>query len=122
MNFGQAVKSGFAHYLTFSGRAVRSEYWYWVLFCSVGSLVTIILDIAILGYGNVSPFTDVFNLVLLLPSIAVGARRLHDIDRTAWWLLLWLTGVGFILLLVWFCLRGTPGPNRFGPDPFSASR
>jgi uncharacterized membrane protein YhaH (DUF805 family) len=92
------------------------------LFCSVGSLATIILDIAILGYDNVSPFTDIFNLVLLLPSIAVGARRLHDIDRTAWWLLLWLTGVGFILLVVWFCFRGTPGPNRFGPDPFSTSR
>jgi uncharacterized membrane protein YhaH (DUF805 family) len=122
MNFGQAVKSGFSHYVTFSGRAVRSEYWYWVLFCSVGSLATIILDIAILGYDNVSPFTDIFNLVLLLPSIAVGARRLHDIDRTAWWLLLWLTGVGFILLVVWFCFRGTPGPNRFGPDPFSTSR
>lgn len=122
MNFGQAIKSAFSQYVTFSGRAVRSEYWYWVLFCSVGSFVTIILDIAILGYGNVSPFTDIFNVLLLLPSIAVGARRLHDIDRTAWWLLVWLTGVGFFLLVVWFCFRGTPGPNRFGPDPFSISR
>jgi uncharacterized membrane protein YhaH (DUF805 family) len=122
MNFRQAIKSGFSHYVTFSGRAARSEYWYWVLFCSVGSFVTIILDIAILGYGNVSPLTDIFNLVLLLPSFAVGARRLHDIDRTAWWLLLWLTGVGFILLVVWFCFRGTPGPNRFGPDPFPTGR
>lgn len=75
-----------------------------------------------LGYGNVSLFTDIFNIVLLLPSIAIGARRLHDIDRAAWWLLLYLTGVCVILLVVWFCFPGTPGPNRFGPDPFSSSR
>jgi uncharacterized membrane protein YhaH (DUF805 family) len=60
-------------------------------------------------------------LVLLLPGLAVSARRLHDLDRTAWWLLLLLTGIGVILLIIWDCMRGTQGPNRFGPDPLAAT-
>jgi uncharacterized membrane protein YhaH (DUF805 family) len=62
----------------------------------------------------------VFSLATLLPSLAVAARRLHDTDRTAWWLLLALTGIGIFVLLVWFCFKGTPGPNRFGPDPLAS--
>jgi uncharacterized membrane protein YhaH (DUF805 family) len=118
MNFGQAIKSGFSHYVTFSGRAFRSEYWFWVLFTAIGGLATVILDAAIFGYDpGVSPLNGIFDLITFLPSLALGARRLHDIDRTAWWLLIALTGIGAILLIVWFCFRGTSGPNRFGPDP-----
>ena len=54
---------------------------------------------------------------LCLPSIAVSVRRLHDIDRTGWWMLIAFTGVGLILLLIWDCIKGTRGANRFGPDP-----
>ena len=61
----------------------------------------------------------IVGLVLLLPGLAVSARRLHDLDRTAWWLLLLLTGIGIILLIIWDCMRGTRGPNRFGPDPLA---
>ena len=63
------------------------------------------------------PFSE---LVTILPSLAVAARRLHDTDRTAWWLLLLLTLIGVIALIVWYCEKGTPGPNRFGPDPLPA--
>ena len=59
-------------------------------------------------------------LALLLPSIGMSVRRLHDIDRTGWWVLLAFTGVGAILLIVWACFKGTDGPNRFGPDPLAA--
>ena len=62
----------------------------------------------------------VVSLALLLPGIAVSARRLHDLDRTAWWLLIAFTGIGLILLLVWDCMKGTTGPNRFGADPLGA--
>ena len=118
MNFVQAIKSGFSHYVTFSGRACRSEYWFWVLFAAIGGLLTAALDAAIFGYhSGVSPFNGIFDLVIFLPGLAVAARRLHDIDRTAWWLLILLTGIGAILLIVWYCLKGTSGPNRFGPDP-----
>jgi uncharacterized membrane protein YhaH (DUF805 family) len=118
MNFVQAIKSGFSHYVTFSGRACRSEYWFWVLFALIGGAVTAGLDAAIFGYRpGVSPFNGIFDLVVFLPGIAVAARRLHDIDRTALWLLIALTGIGAILLVVWYCFKGTSGPNQFGPDP-----
>jgi uncharacterized membrane protein YhaH (DUF805 family) len=118
MNFVQAIKSGFSHYVTFSGRACRSEYWFWVLFSVIAALVTKAIDAAIFGYNpGTSPLNGIFELATFLPSLAVSARRLHDIDRTAWWLLIALTGIGAILLVVWYCFKGTPGPNRFGPDP-----
>ena len=61
-----------------------------------------------------------FNLAVIIPSVAVGARRLHNIDRTGWWQLINFTGIGVILLIVWFCRRSDPGPNRFGPMPVDA--
>ena len=64
-----------------------------------------------------SPLNSLAGLALFLPGIAVSIRRLHDLDRTGWWLLLILTIIGGIVLLAWFCMRGTVGPNRFGPDP-----
>jgi uncharacterized membrane protein YhaH (DUF805 family) len=59
----------------------------------------------------------VTSVILFLPGLAVGIRRLHDIDRSGWWVLITLTIIGIILLLVWACMRGTPGSNRFGTDP-----
>jgi uncharacterized membrane protein YhaH (DUF805 family) len=120
MTFVEAIKSGFSHYATFSGRASRPEYWYWVLFAVIGALVTITLDSAVLGYdlgSTSSPLNGIFNLITFLPSLALASRRLHDIDRTGWWLLIALTGIGAIVLIVWFCFKGTPGPNRFGAEP-----
>jgi uncharacterized membrane protein YhaH (DUF805 family) len=118
MNFLEAIRSGFRKYVTFSGRAVRSEYWFWALFTAVGLAATALLDSAIFGYHpGPTPFKLLFEVATLLPSLAVAARRLHDTDRTAWWLLLFLTLIGAIALIVWYCEKGTPGPNRFGPDP-----
>jgi uncharacterized membrane protein YhaH (DUF805 family) len=114
MNFGQAITSGFSNYVGFAGRAARSEYWYWVLFAILGGVASRIID-AGLGLYLVNPL---FDLAILLPSLAVGIRRLHDLDRTGWWILLWLIPlVGTIILIIWFCSRGTTGPNRFGADP-----
>ena len=92
MNFVEAIKLGFSNYVTFSGRAVRWEYWFWVLFTAIGAIIAMIIDAVALGYspGSASPVVDLFDLVTFLPSLAVGARRLHDTDRTAWWLLLCL--------------------------------
>jgi uncharacterized membrane protein YhaH (DUF805 family) len=70
-----------------------------------------------LDEGTTGPITLVASIVTLLPSIAMGVRRLHDIDRTGWWYLIVLTLIGVILLIIWACQRGTPGANRFGPDP-----
>jgi len=118
MNFIQAIKSGFSNYVNFSGRAIRSEYWYWVLFTVLGMIVTEIID-----YAIGTPVTYwIFGLAVLLPGIAVGVRRLHDLDRSGWWLLLsFIPLIGAIVLIVWFCTKGTDGANRFGPDPLGAS-
>ena len=116
MGFVDAIKSGFGKYVTFSGRAARSEYWYWTLFTIVANLVAGILDAILGGIGLIGL---IVSLALLLPGIAVSARRLHDLDRTGWWLLLVFTGIGVILLLVWDCMKGTTGPNSHGADPLA---
>jgi uncharacterized membrane protein YhaH (DUF805 family) len=117
MNFTQAISSGFSNYVNFSGRAIRSEYWYWVLFVCLAEVVTSIVDYAI-GFNLT---TGLFGLAVLLPGIAVSVRRLHDLDRSGWWLFLGVIPlIGAIVLIVWFCSRGTVGPNRFGPDPLAA--
>ncbi len=120
MNFGQAIKSGFSNYVTFSGRAARSEFWYWTLFVVLVTMAAGILDRGLFDFDE-STTTGVFgplvSLIFFLPGLAVSVRRLHDLDRTGWWLLLVLTVIGVILLIIWDCIKGTTGPNRFGPDP-----
>lgn len=113
MDFTQAVSTGFAKYVEFGGRASRSEYWYWTLFAVIVTVIGNIID-GVLGINAVSM---IVGLGLLLPGLAVSARRLHDIDRTFWWVLLTFTVIGTLVLIYWACLRGTSGPNRFGPDP-----
>jgi uncharacterized membrane protein YhaH (DUF805 family) len=122
MNFGEAIASGFRNYVTFSGRASRSEYWYWVLFAILGSVATAIIDRSLFDTSTISPLNAIFGLVCFLPGLAVSFRRLHDIDRTGWWWLLVFTVIGTILLIVWFCLKGTAGPNRYGSDPLGGTR
>jgi uncharacterized membrane protein YhaH (DUF805 family) len=117
MGFTEAIKSGFGNYVNFSGRAIRSEYWYWALFTTIGTFVTYLFDRA-----TGVPITEpLFSLATLLPGLAVLVRRLHDLDRTGWWvLLIFIPLIGAIVLIVWFCMKGTEGPNRFGPDRFAA--
>ena len=123
MNFGQAIKSGFSNYVTFSGRAARSEFWYWTLFVVLVTMAAGILDRGLFDFDE-STTTGVFgplvSLIFFLPGLAVSVRRLHDLDRTGWWLLLVLTIIGVILLIIWDCIKGTTGPNRFGPDPLGS--
>ena len=121
MEFGEAISNGFRNYAKFDGRAARSEYWYWVLFNVIVSAVTTVIDMFVFPTSEVAPINSIAMLALLLPSIAVLARRVHDIDRTAWWLLLLLTVIGSIVLLVWAFIKGTDGPNRFGPDPLAGN-
>jgi len=127
MNLKQAVSSVFSKYATFEGRAPRSEYWWWVLFTIMLSWASGLADgilfheYALMHYEQTQVFTPISSLVglaLFIPSIAVGVRRFHDMDRTGWWLLLVMSGIGALIVTIWFMFRGTPGANRFGPDPF----
>jgi len=103
-------------YAAFAGRAGRREFWLFVLFNFVVNLIAVVLDRAVLH--GVPIFQVLAVLALFVPALALNFRRLHDIDRSAWWLLICLIPfVGVIVLLVFAILPGTVGPNRFGPDP-----
>jgi uncharacterized membrane protein YhaH (DUF805 family) len=118
MNFTEAISSGFQNYANFSGRAQRSAFWYWVLFCFLAGLVTAGIDYAIFGGESYMPINSLFTLATIIPNLAVAARRLHDIDRTGWWQLLhFIPLIGTIVLIVWWASRGMSGPNRFGQNP-----
>jgi uncharacterized membrane protein YhaH (DUF805 family) len=116
VNFTTAITTCFQKYIDFAGRAIRSEYWYWVLFHFIVLIVANIIDMMILG--NTGIFSVIVSLGLFLPSLAVAVRRLHDTDRTGWWILIGLVPlVGAIILIVMMVQRGTVGPNRFGAEP-----
>ncbi len=124
MSFGQAVSSVFSNFATFSGRARRSEYWYWVLFTfiagAVASIVDAVLHLHVYNANGVSvgPVAAIVALIVLIPSIAVTIRRLHDTGRSGWWWLLSaICGCGAIILF-FFCLSDSqPGANQYGPNP-----
>jgi len=114
MDFGQAIKTCFNKYATFSGRAGRSEFWWFVLF---SLLVT--GGASIIGQR----LESLVSLALLLPSLAVGARRLHDIGKSGWFQLLWLVPlIGWAILVYWAVQTGDPGANGYGPLPGSQER
>src|ERR1700724_925591 len=111
MNFTQAITSGFQNYVNFRGRAARSEFWYWTLFSIIASIVGALVDY-VLGTDGLSVVQNLVGLALFVPGLAVSVRRLHDLDRTGWWILLGLIPlVGVIILIIWYCQRGTIGPN-----------
>jgi uncharacterized membrane protein YhaH (DUF805 family) len=119
---GTAITTCFEKYLSFVGRAARPEYWYFVLFLLIGSVVLRMLDIVIFPASAWSPLSSIFSLVTFLPSLAVAARRLHDIDKSGWWLLIsFIPIIGWIILLIWASSIGTRGPNRFGENPAPAT-
>ena len=148
-------------YADFTGRAPRAEFWWYFLAVIIASIVARIID-NILGMnvmGPYGPLSLILMLGLLVPNIAVAVRRLHDTDRSGWWILLPIVpyclafvlggaammggaasgsamgmGAGMsiasiflligaacaLLLLVFYCLPGTPGDNRYGPNPYGA--
>lgn len=141
MGFVETVKHNFSNYTTFSGRASRSQFWWWYLFVVVVGVILNIID-SIIGWGigkseitlndqvfqnpGVGILALIFWLAVFIPTLAVMARRLHDTDRSGWWIL-WgyllalVCCIGFIILLVFWIQRGTPGDNKYGADPLAGS-
>jgi len=125
VGFGGAITRGFSNYFTFSGRATRAEYWWWVLFTALVGLIPLA------------------GLVTLIPMLAVTSRRLHDIGKSGWvqimpWTIVAVTLVlaletalfvigmiavfaSFVVLIVWLAKKGDEGPNKYGPDPRQAT-
>jgi uncharacterized membrane protein YhaH (DUF805 family) len=108
-------------YVQFSGRARRQEFWMFVLFNFIITVVLSILDSILglkMGSGGSGLLSGLYGLAVLLPSLAVSVRRLHDTNRSGWWILLGLVPiVGIIVLIVWYVQDSDPGDNRFGPNP-----
>ena len=116
MDFQTSIKTCFKKYAEFSRRASRSEFWWFALFCFLASMVTAIVDVTVFGYTweQYGPMNTIFQLGVFIPSVAVGARRLHDINKSGWWQLIYLTVIGIILLIVWFASEGKNKKNKFG--------
>jgi uncharacterized membrane protein YhaH (DUF805 family) len=126
MGFFQSIGAAFRNSFNFHGRACRSEFWYFQLFWWIGFLVFLMLDITIqvsesTTYGGrrvepgAGPLVMLFFLILFIPDLALSVRRLHDIDKRGWWLLLGFVPFGGFVLLFWYVDEGSSGFNRFGP-------
>ena len=126
MTFQDAIKSGDQNYATFSGRSARSSYWWWALFQIIASVVLAMIfgGAHVVRDGGMMQMhydggliANLWSLANIVPSLAVGIRRLHDIDKSGWWtLIVFVPLIGWIVLIVWYCTKGTPGANRFGPE------
>ncbi len=119
MGFSEAIQTCFSKYVTFTGRARRSEFWYWVLFVVIADAVAGILDNILFSRSNASPIAGLVSLALLLPGLAVAIRRLHDTGKSGWYVLLGLipiVGV-FLLIFLYYIKDSQPGDNLYGPNP-----
>lgn len=107
-------------YAVFSGRARRKEYWFFVLFNVIVSIGLAVIDsmLGLYASAGVGVLSLIYSLGVLIPSIAVSVRRLHDINKSGWWVLIVLVPfIGWLILLIFALIAGTPGDNQYGPDP-----
>jgi uncharacterized membrane protein YhaH (DUF805 family) len=121
MGFKQAILLFFKNYVVFNGRASRSEFWYPVVFgMGAGFLIGFAGTLAGASEATIESVGVIFQLLLIIPTVAVGVRRLHDIDKSGWFHLIALIPLlGMLILFYFFAQRGTSGDNRFGSDPLA---
>jgi uncharacterized membrane protein YhaH (DUF805 family) len=123
VSFPDAVRLGFQHYFDFRSRSTRAEYWWWLLFALIADVILSIVDMIIGTYNvqsNSGLFSGLFGLVILIPGLALGARRLHDIDKTGWWQLMWFgffLVIPMVILLWWAAKPSNEEANKHGPAP-----
>ena len=122
MDFPTAIQTFFRKYSDFSGRASRSEYWWAVLFIIFCSIATGVIDGVFFAESELEPIGTLQLLITLLPNIAVSARRLHDIGKSGWWLLLnLLVLIGPLIIFVWSVKKGTEDDNPYGENPLNTA-
>ncbi len=125
IGFSDAIRLAFSRYADFENRSSRAEYWWWFLFTNMTGFVAGFVD-SLLGTGALfagyGVAGGIFYLVVIVPSLSLGARRLHDVNRTGWWQLLFLIPlVGWIILFYWAITPSNSGHNRFGYYPLSST-
>ena len=120
MNFSSAIRRGFQHFFDFRSRSTRAEYWWFGLFLLLSVVILTAFDVMAGTYNAQTGsglFSGLFRLFMLIPCLAVGARRLHDINKSGWWLLLGVLIIPQLLLWWWATKPSDEGTNEHGPDP-----
>jgi|TARA_B110000503_G_scaffold75623_2_gene116764 uncharacterized membrane protein YhaH (DUF805 family) len=117
MNFGESISTCFGKYFSFNGRASRSEFWWFQLFAILLNWGAMIAGAAGGGTEGADVLSAVSSLVTLIPILAAGSRRLHDVNKSGWWQLISLTVIGIIPLIIWFASVGHKGKNQFKELP-----
>ena len=114
-----AINKAFNNYFNFSGRANRSEFWYFFLFILLINALTHVIDTYIIGYHpeEMGIVSGVVWLATAIPQLSITFRRLQDVGKSGWWFLLSFTIIGFIPLIVWWCTMSEPRKNRYGNIP-----
>jgi len=120
VTFGRSVSVCFSKYANFDDRAPRSEYWWFYLFCILLQVAGGILGAISGGVEGFDILSAIAGLFITIPFLAVGARRLHDTNKSGWHQLWSITIIGMIPLIIWFCTEGTKEANKFG-DPIDLS-
>lgn len=101
-------------YAAFSGRATRKQFWLFLLWYYIVLFVLWLIVSTVADANTTGTITTLYHIALLIPSLAIGARRMHDSGKSGWWWLLAITGIGVIVLLIFWVLPSTPGPNKYG--------
>jgi uncharacterized membrane protein YhaH (DUF805 family) len=127
MGFVESIRTGYGKYATFQGRASRSEFWFFHLYAFLALMVAsmAVMPLILLFRDNDPMIGASIALACLglffalgIPLISVSVRRVHDTNAAGGWVLTWyIPNIGFLVTLVWGCIPGTPGENRFGPSP-----
>ena len=118
VGFVESVRLFFKNFANFKARSSRGAYWWWVLASALIAFVLGVVDGLVFGFDpeDMEAFSNIFSLATLVPNIALSVRRLHDVGRSGWWLLLYLTVIGILVVLWWAIQPGERASNRFGPD------
>lgn len=116
VGFVEALQLFFRNYALFSGRSSRGAFWFWILWSLIISIVLSGLDMMLFGSSGVGYLGGIWNLVTIIPGLAIGARRLHDVNHSGWWQLIGITVIGLLVLIYWFCKPGQEQTNDFGAD------
>tara|TARA_B100001094_G_C17574698_1_gene504515 strand:- start:48 stop:482 length:435 start_codon:yes stop_codon:yes gene_type:complete len=120
MSFGDSVKNCLINnYAGFSGRASRSEYWFWLLFTFVIYFITGMIDGFLFGWEATDPqwISDALEVIFILPGLSVFVRRLHDVGQSGWWILSSILILPILLLIYWSIIEGDANANEYGAVP-----
>ena len=121
MTFGKAIEKCFRDWNNISGRSLRSEFWFFFLFCNIVIFAAMFFDNLLGTTLGESPYGILYilsALIITVPSITVGVRRLHDTNRSGWWYFIgFVPLIGSVVLLIFFVLKGTNGENKYGVAP-----